>query len=90
MSPKTKERNKIEKKYKKKISKVVETFIGRVENGHTSSGSCSGDEKLHHKNGAKKRNYNEYLSGLKLMPNSSNNSNNGYRIPLTHHKRRQV
>jgi hypothetical protein len=83
LSPTTKEKLKIEKKYRKKITKVVETFIGRVES-HSSSGSCSGDDK--NSKNSKKRNYHEFLNGLKNQYNGA--SNNGYRVPLTTHKRR--
>lgn len=44
ISPNSKEKQKIELKYKKRISRVMETFIERIDN-HSSSGSCSSDEK---------------------------------------------
>lgn len=45
LSPKSYEKVKIESKYKKKLSKVMETFIERIENSNSSGSSCSGDEK---------------------------------------------
>lgn len=51
----------MESKYKKKLSKVMETFIQRVDN-QSSSGSNSGDEKFRPN---KKRQYKEFLNGFK-------------------------
>lgn len=54
ISPNSREKQKIEIKYNKKIVKAMETFIERMDNHSSSgSGSCSGDEKY----GGKKRKY---------------------------------
>jgi hypothetical protein len=63
LSPHSWEKRKIEKKYKKKVSRAMETLIGRVDHNSNSSGS-SGDEKAL-KTGSKKRKYQEYCNGLK-------------------------
>jgi hypothetical protein len=44
ISPNSREKQQIELKYKKKISRVMDTFIERVDKS-SSSGSCSSDEK---------------------------------------------
>ena len=61
ISPNSREKQQIELKYKKRISRVMETFIDRVDNP-SSSGSCSSDEKFGKQN--KKRKYSEFLQGL--------------------------
>jgi len=61
LSPHTRDKLKLEAKYQRKLSKAMDTFIDRVEN-HSSSGSCSGDEKQG-KN-MKKRKYTDFLTGL--------------------------
>ena len=61
ISPNSREKQQIELKYKKKISRVMDTFIERVDNP-SSSGSCSSDEKHGKQN--KKRKYTEFLQGL--------------------------
>lgn len=43
LSPHTREKNKVEKQYRKKLSKVMNTFIERVDNSNSSE-SCSGDD----------------------------------------------
>ena len=62
LSPHSREKLKIEKKYKKKMTRVMETFIDRVDN-QSSSGSCSSDENR--SKTAKKRKYMEFLNGQK-------------------------
>ena len=57
----TKERLKMENKYKKKLNKVMETFIERVDNP-SSSGSCSSDEK--NLKSSKKRKFHDFISNL--------------------------
>lgn len=44
ISPRSWEKQKIESKYKKRLSSAMETLIGRVDHNSNSSGS-SGDEK---------------------------------------------
>ena len=63
LSPNTREKFKVEHRYKKKINRAMETFLDRVEN-HSSSASNSGDEK--HAKNSKKRKFKEYLTGLKI------------------------
>lgn len=65
LSPRSKEKIKIENKYKKKLGKVMETFIDRVDNHSSSSNNSSGDEKY----SIKKRKYTEFLNGLKFQNN---------------------
>jgi hypothetical protein len=50
ISPRQREKNKVEKKYKKKMLKVMDTFVDRVENQSSSGGSSSSsDEKFGNK-----------------------------------------
>ena len=63
LSPNTREKLKVEHRYKKKLSRAMETFLDRVEN-QSSSGSNSGDEK--YAKNSKKRKYKEYLTGFKF------------------------
>ena len=63
ISPNTREKLKVEHRYKKKLNRAMETFLDRVEN-QSSSASNSGDER-HGKN-SKKRKFKEYLTGLKI------------------------
>ena len=63
LSPNTREKIKVEHRYKKKLNRCMETFLDRVDN-QSSSASNSGDEK-HGKN-RKKRKYKEYLTSLKM------------------------
>ena len=81
LSPNTREKLKVEHRYKKKISRAMETFLDRVEN-QSSSASNSGDEKKN----SKKRKYKEYLTGLK----NNTNSNSAYRVPMYAAKKRQI
>ncbi|CDW87139.1 UNKNOWN [Stylonychia lemnae] len=70
-SPVTKERLKIEKRYHKKMQRVMDTMIERVDHQSSSSGSCSSDERQKQSTGgsstlnSKKRKYQEFIEGLK-------------------------
>lgn len=85
LSPNTREKLKVEHRYKKKLNRAMETFLDRVEN-QSSSGSNSGDERLGKNN--KKRKFKEYLTGLKTS--SATTNNHQYRVPLYAAKKRQI
>lgn len=83
LSPRTREKTKIESKYRKSLNKVMNTFIDRVDKNSNSSGSsCSGGEDNNLKPNRKKRSYNEFLKSIKKQISNGSNINSGN---IVHH-----
>jgi len=81
LTPRSREKIKVERKLRKKLTRVMETFVDRMDNSSASHGS--GDE-MQGKCQNKKRKYQEYLNGLKKY------SASGHKVLIHSSKKRLV